>query len=381
MRKEYIKKAKRIVIKIGSGVIATPRKGINRDILSNLAENVASLRNLGLEIVIVSSGAIACGLEVLGLTKRPEDIATKQAIAAIGQPVLMEIYKEFFNRFGLEVAQILLSKHDLIGSRKRFINTRNTFNALRGMKVIPVVNENDSVAVDEIKFGDNDTLSSYVAGLIGADLLIMLSDIDGLYLDDPARSPGSDVILEVSARDPVLSKISKGGTSFFGTGGITSKIEAAKMAAKFGIPTIIANGKRKNILMDIFQGKKYGTFIFPEERLKGKRRWIGFYSTPKGRIFVDSGAKDALLTKGKSLLPSGIIKVEGSFKRGDVVYISDEAGNDFAKGLTNYSSEEVKKIMGKNSREISNILGYKYRDEVVHRDDMYVDSFFISKNS
>ncbi len=369
-RKEVVSKAKVIVVKVGSGVLATPREGINRGIVEGIVEDICALRGEGREVVLVTSGAIACGMEALGIEIRPEDIVTKQAVAAIGQPILMDTYKRAFERFGVKVAQILLSKDDLIGDRKRFINTRNTFEALRIFRAVPIVNENDSVAVDEIKFGDNDTLSSYVAGLVGADLLVILSDIDGLYRGDP-RSGGGSLIKEVSATDPILDRISRGKSrSFFGTGGILSKVEAVRRASSFGIPVVVANGKRKKVLLDVIEGKDVGTLVLPGKRLKGKKRWIGFYARAKGKIYVDHGAYSAIVQGGKSLLPGGIVKVEGEFDRGDVVFIVDPQGKPFAKGLTNYSSQELEKIKGKKTSELSRILGYKYRDEVIHRDDM-----------
>ena len=283
-RREAVSGARVIVVKVGSGVLATPGEGINREVVDNLVEDVYVLKSRGKEVVLVTSGAIACGMEVLGMEVKPEDIATKQAVAAIGQPILMDIYKKAFERFSVKVAQILLSKDDLIGDRKRFINTRNTFEALRALKAVPIVNENDSVAVDEIKFGDNDTLSSYVAGLVGADLLVVLSDIEGLYRGDPGDGNAS-LIKEVSAADPILSEISKSETrSFFGTGGILSKVEAAKRASSFGIPVVIANGKRKRVLLDVVEGKDVGTLVLPGKKLKGRKRWIGFYARAKGKI-------------------------------------------------------------------------------------------------
>ena len=369
-REEIVTKARVIVVKVGSGVLATPREGVNREIVEGLAEDICALKKEGREVVLVTSGAIACGIEALGIKVRPEDIATKQAVAAIGQPILMDTYKKAFERFGVNVAQILLSKDDLIGDRKRFINTRNTFEALRVLGAVPIVNENDSVAVDEIKFGDNDTLSSYVAGLVGADLLVILSDIEGLYEGDP-KSGTANLIKEVSAADPVLDEISKGGgKSFFGTGGILSKVEAARRASSFGIPVVVASGKRKKVLLDIVRGKDIGTLVLPGKKLKGKKRWIGFYARAKGKIYVDNGACNAIVQKGKSLLPRGIVRIEGEFDRGDVVFIVDHQGRVFAKGLTNYSSQELEKIKGRKTTELSKILGYKYRDEVVHRDDM-----------
>ncbi len=369
-----VEKARCIVVKVGSSVIATPGRGVNRNVVESMVHDISHLVGSGKEVILVSSGAIACGMEYLGMKVRPVDIATKQAIAAVGQPLLMSIYREAFSKHGITVSQILLSREDIMGSRRRFINTRNTFSALRALKVLPIVNENDSVVVEEIKFGDNDTLSSYVAGLVGADLLVILSDIDGIYMDDPKKEKNALPIDEVRMDDGLFRRICGSSRSAFGTGGVASKIKAAERAAKFGIPTIVANGRVPGILRRIMDGERVGTFIYPGKRLRGRKVWIGFYSKPKGKIYVDDGAKRALIERGGSLLPSGIVRVEGDFKRGDVVMVVDLKGREFARGLTNYSSDEVKLIMGRSSKELPSILGYTYRDEVIHRDDMYFEA-------
>ncbi len=381
MRDRMVKEAKRVVVKVGSSVIATPGKGVDRSVLLNIVRDLVSLKEEGRDIVLVSSGAIACGTEYLGLDKRPESIALKQAVAALGQPILMEIYKEMFGSFGVKVAQILLSKDDLIGSRRRFINIRNTFSALRSIGAVPVVNENDSVVVEEIKFGDNDNLSSYVAGVVEADLLVILSDIDGIFADDPKKNPELSPIREMKVNDDIFTKIKGSTLSFYGSGGVRSKLEAAERAARFGIPTVIANGRKSGVLVDIMRGEPVGTFIYPKKKVKGKKIWIGFYSRPKGKLYVDDGAKEALLYRGKSLLPSGVVRVDGEFKRGDCVLVCDLKGCEFARGLVNYSSEEIRKIMGKSTSKLSEILGYSYRDEIIHRDDMYLDESFIPTTS
>ena len=385
-RKEIIKKIKRIVLKIGSGVLALPQGGLNEEVIKEIALSVKHLKDKGLEVVIVSSGAILAGVGRLKLKERPRDIPTRQAAAAIGQTHLMWLYEKQFNLHQMRAAQILLT-HDDLSNRRRYINAKNTVDTLLRHGVIPVINENDTVVVEEIKLGDNDHLSGLVTALVEADMLVILSDIDGIYSSDPKKEDSeAQIIDEADANSPEIQKIKKGtpgafaGTTFcdgsnafcdnFGTGGIKTKIEAAEKAASFGIATIIANGKTPGILNRIFSGEKIGTLIHPgQDRLSGRKHWIAHALKPKGTLLIDGGACSALKS-GKSLLPSGIREVEGSFEAGDCVSLGGAEGEEIARGLVNYNSEDIRRIRGKQTSQIEDILGYKYFDEVIHRNDM-----------
>ena len=370
-RKAILKKARRVVVKVGSAVVAAPAVE-GRDIFSRLAFEIKALKETGHEVAIVSSGAIALGVRKLGLKERPIAIPERQAVAAVGQGSLMACYEEAFSRAGSHVAQVLLT-HDDLGSRKRFLNARNTLTTLLKFGIVPVINENDTVAVEEIKFGDNDALSALATNLIEADLLIILSDIDGLFDKDPKAFKDAQKLRFVEDVDAAGFELLNGSANALGTGGIKSKCEAARKAAHYGAATIIANGNRPGILTAIFNGEDAGTLFFPkEDRLTSKKHWIAFSARPSGRVFVDDGAKEALLAKGKSLLPSGIKDVDGTFEPGEVVHCVDMAGMEFARGLSNYSSSEIQKIKGMKTAELVQVLGYKVFDEVIHRDNLVV---------
>jgi len=368
-RKDYILAAKRIVIKIGSAVLAGPHgEGVDEGVFANIAHDISSLKKDGKEVILVTSGAIAIGMKKMGLKKRPASIPEKQAIAALGQGSLITMYEKAFGSMGEKVAQVLLT-HDDLGSRQRFLNARNTLSTLLGYNIIPIINENDTVAVDEIKFGDNDHLAALVTNLVEADLLIILTDIDGLYDIDPKKDKKAKLISTVENADSLATEI--GGVGAFGTGGMASKVEAAKKTAHFGIPTIVANGRNPGILRNIFNSRECGTLFLPmEDRLTSKKHWIAFSARPTGRIFVDDGAKEAILKKGKSLLPSGITRVDGTFESGEVIHCVDQSGREFARGVVNYSSAEVEKIKGVKTTDIEKVLSYKYYDEVIHRDNL-----------
>lgn len=361
---------RRLVIKIGSNILASDDSGLDMATISSLSKDISDLVSSGYEAVVVSSGSIAAGVKKLGLKSKPRDIRLKQAAAAIGQSSLMWAYEKGFGEYGMKVAQVLLTADDF-SDRKRYINSKNTLLTLLGYKIIPVVNENDTVSTDEIKFGDNDHLASLVALLVEAERLIILSDVDGLYRKDPRLSEDAELIPSVDEVTAEIEKLAGKTKSLVGTGGMYSKVLSAKRAMMHGIAVNIISGKKRGLIKAVVSGEKYGTFFNPgKNRLSQKKGWIAYSSRSKGTITIDDGAVKALVEKGKSLLPSGIMAVEGSFEVGDSVYCIDTSGKRIAKGLTNYSSADIRKIMGQKTTEIEKILGYKYSDEAVHRDNL-----------
>lgn len=372
IRKKTLEKARRIVVKVGSSILASPEKGLHHEVFSHLAKEISELKRQGFEIVLVSSGAIAAGMEKLGYKTRPQSITQKQATAAVGQSRLMNVYEQYFSRSQQMVAQILLT-HDDLSHRRRFLNARNTLMTLLELGIIPIINENDTVVVDEIKVGDNDNLSALVTNLIGADLLLILTNIDGLCDADPRLNPKAHCIPLVEDIDMDMGEIIGDTEGEWNVGGMVSKIQAAKKASHFGIPTVIANGTRKEVLHQILKGKEMGTLILPKlEALSSRKHWIAFNLKPQGDVIVDEGAKKAIVQRGKSLLPSGVVKVKGTFDRGDLISCLGPQGREFARGLVNYSAPELEKIRGLRSDKIEQVLGYKYSDEVIHRDDLVV---------
>jgi glutamate 5-kinase len=333
---------------------------------------VALFRTRGIEVILVSSGAILAGMEALELTKRPRDLPLKQAAAAVGQGHLMRAYEEAFQLCGLRVAQILLTREDL-RHRGRYLNARNTLFTLLRLTVVPIVNENDTVAVQEIQFGDNDTLSALVANLVEADLLVILTDTEGLFTADPRRDKSARLIPLVRPQDAVTSFCAEDAGSAASIGGMSSKVQAARRAASVGIPTVVASGLKEGVLDSILQGADVGTFFVPSRsRMQSRKRWLAFASQPRGGIVVDAGAKQALIGGGKSLLPSGIRATRRTFRAGDVISLVDAADQEFARGLVNYGRDEVEKIKGLKSHEIATVLGHKPYDEVVHRDNLAI---------
>jgi glutamate 5-kinase len=372
IRKESLKKVRRIVVKVGSSILASTEKGLHHEVFSRLVREISTLKRQGKEIILVSSGAIAAGMEKLGDASRPQSITQKQAIAAVGQSRLMSIYESHFSRHQQIVAQILLTHEDL-SHRRRFMNARNTLLTLLNLGILPIINENDTVAVDEIKVGDNDNLSALITNLIEADLLIILTDIDGICDADPRCSPQAKCIPLIEDLDMGMEGIIGGTNGRWSVGGMVTKIEAAKKTSRFGIPTIIACGTKEGILHQILSGKEVGTLILPKGKVLSSRKgWIAFHLKPKGEVVVDEGAKKALCQKGKSLLASGIIKVNKAFDRGDAVSCIGPRGKEFARGLVNYSSSELEKIKGLPSNQIEKILGFKYSDEIIHRNNLVV---------
>jgi glutamate 5-kinase len=371
-RKTYLKNVKRAVIKIGSGVL-TRKNGLNLNLIDDLATEVCRLRNKGIEIILVSSGAIAAGLKKAGLSKRPTSLSQMQALAAMGQSNLIMAYEEAFSRQGAKAAQILLTRDDLT-HRGRYLNARNTLMTLLSWKIIPIINENDTVGIDEIKFGDNDNLSALVVNLTEAHLLVNLTNIDGLYDKDPRCHPDAQLIPLVEKVDRRITKAANTIPGFLGTGGMASKLTAARNISIGGIASIIANGSRPNILKDIFSGKACGTFFLPEaSALNSRKQWIAFTKKTKGTIIVDEGAESALTKNGKSLLPSGIVSVQGRFSMGDSVIIQGKNKQKIAIGMVNYSSGDLQKLIGAKTSEIETILGYRHDDEIVHRDNLILE--------
>ena len=372
IRRKILGRSRRIVVKVGSSILASVGKGLLYEVFSHLTKEISDLKRQGYEFVVVSSGAIAAGMEKLGYKTRPQAITQKQATAAVGQTRLMKIYEDSFSRYQQMVAQILLT-HDDLSHRRRFLNARNTLLTLLELGIIPIINENDTVVVDEIKFGDNDNLSALITNLIGADLLIILTDIDGLCDSDPRVNPHARCIPLVEEIDADLDGIVGETKSEISVGGMISKIQAARKASRFGIPTVVARGNKEGVLHQILKGKEIGTLILPKrDALSSRKHWIAFNPKPKGDVIVDDGAKKAVVQKGKSLLPSGVVKIRGSFNRGDLVTCLGSRGKEFARGLVNYSATELEKIKGLRSNQIESTLGYKYSDEVIHRDDLVV---------
>src|SRR3990172_3093763 len=372
IRKKILGKVRRIVVKVGSSILASVERGLHHEAFSHLAKEISELKRKGYEIILVSSGAIASGMEKLGYKTRPQSITQKQATAAVGQTRLMNIYETYFSRFQQMVAQVLLT-HDDLSHRRRFLNARNTLLTLLELGIIPIINENDTVAVDEIKFGDNDNLSALITNLIEADLLVILTNIDGLCDADPRYHPQAKCISLVEDIDMDMEGFVGDTDGEWNVGGMISKIQAAKKASHSGIPTVIACGTRKDVLHHILKGKEVGTLILPKaEALSSRKHWIAFNLKPKGDVVVDEGAKKAIVQKGKSLLASGVVKVRGNFDRGDLVSCLGPRGREFARGLVNYSAHELEKIRGIHSQKIELTLGYKYSDEVIHRDDLVV---------
>jgi len=372
MRKNLLAHVKRVVIKIGSGVISDA-EGLNDRMLDALCQEIHQLMERGYEIILVSSGAVAAGKADLGIRGKPPTIPLKQAAAAIGQSRLMRAYKERLRALGHTVAQVLLTRDDL-ANRRRYLNARNTLMTLLEHKVIPVINENDTVVVDEIRFGDNDNLSAMTTNLVEAGLLVILSDVEGLYDRDPGRFQDAKLVPVVERITEEIEQMAGDTLSTLGTGGMGTKIKAAKRALLCGAAAVIINGRTPGNLLRLFDGEEIGTYFLPARgRMAARKHWIAFTKKPRGKLLLDEGAIKAVMERGKSLLPSGISRIEGSFDRGDAIRICTIEGEEMARGVINYSQAELTRIIGRRSTEIEQILGYKYGDEVVHRDNMVLN--------
>lgn len=369
MRAEFLNNIKRVVIKIGSRILTGADGDLDRRWMSALAAEVTALRNSDREVIIVSSGAVAAGRKLLGITERPRTIPQKQAAAAVGQPHLMREYEGAFLAFGCRVAQILLTREDL-ADRQRYLNARTTLETLLEFGIVPIINENDTVAVEEIKFGDNDNLSALVTNLVDAGLLVIMTDIDGLYDADPRSQPTAKLIPLVKTVTKEMERAAGGSSSVVGTGGMATKLAAAKKSGRAGAATVIINGMDPQILSRLFSGEELGTLVLPAaQSLTSRKHWLAFTLRPQGKICVDAGAATVLRKEGKSLLASGVVRIEGNFERGSCIRVCDQDGTEFARGIADYSSSETAQIMGHKSLEIEDILGYRYGDALIHRDN------------
>ncbi len=367
-----------IVVKVGTSSLTQPATGhLAISTIAKLAETLTQLRSSGHCVVLVSSGAVGIGCGRLGLTSRPQKMSLKQAIAAVGQGRLMRVYDDFFTTLQQPIAQVLLSRRDFI-QRNCYVNASATFRELLELGVIPVVNENDTVAVEELKFGDNDTLSAMVASLIGADWLFLLTDVDRLYSADPREVPDAQPIKLVNNMAELAQlQVQTGASgSQWGTGGMVTKIEAARIATSAGVRTVITEGRHPETIEKILQGEPLGTQFEPQPRTdNARKRWIAHGLVPTGKLYLDPGAVTAICQGGKSLLAAGITRIEGDFRPSDAVQLCEGSGSEIARGLVNYSSTELQKIRGRQSEEIPAILGYEVAAEVVHRDDLVVISY------
>ncbi|WP_027180199.1 glutamate 5-kinase [Maridesulfovibrio bastinii] len=372
-RLDVLREAKRIVVKIGSAVLTTG-EGINLGLICRIADQLSALHERGVDIVLVSSGAVAAGKGAMHNKIELNDLPARQAASAIGQSRLMHEYDETFRRFGLTTSQVLLTR-DGLQSRKRFLNARNTLSRLLEWRVIPIINENDTVSIQELKFGDNDTLASLILNVVEADLFINLTSADGVFDKNPDENPDAkhlSVIDNISELD--LDAMCDGKTAA-GTGGMFSKMRAARRAAQLGVPTLIISGKKRMIIERVFAGEECGTWITPEDKNVSRRKfWLAYNHEPEGDIIVDSGAEKALHEKGKSLLPAGITEIKGSFESGALVRILNSEGQSLGAGITNYSSCDLERIKSHKSCEISNILGSCNYSEAIHRDNMLIDA-------
>ncbi|HZH03607.1 MAG TPA: glutamate 5-kinase [Myxococcaceae bacterium] len=369
--RENVKRARRVVVKVGTGALTAETGRFNRAHFEALCQDFSFAAN-GRELVVVSSGAIALGVERLGYAQRPKDIPGKQACAAAGQSRLVQAYEEALGRDGRRVAQILLT-HDDVQDRRRYLNAKHVMERLISEGVVPVVNENDTVSIDEIKFSDNDTLAGLVAALLEADLLVILSDVEGLFSADPRRDPTATMLSDVASLTPEVMALAGTSETGLGVGGMWTKIRAARRVTELGIPCLITSGKIPGRLRQVLAGESVGTLFHPLVRSRTARgAWIAHVLRPKGRLRVDDGARGAVVKGKRSLLPSGIRAVEGTFMQGDPVDLVDEQGQVFARGLAAYESGELRRIAGRQSSEIESVLGYRYLDEAVHRDDLAV---------
>jgi glutamate 5-kinase len=371
IRRNRFAHLRRIVVKIGSNVL-TEDNGLNLRAIRAISRQVCQLIKNGTEVIVVSSGAMASGIRKVGLARRPEEVPKRQAVAAVGQAGLIMEYERAFGRYQKKVAQILLTSDDL-SNRQRYLNARNTLNTLLEWSVVPIINENDTVRVEEIQFGDNDTLAAMITLLMDADVLINLTDIDGLYTKDPRIFADAALIPQVSRIDRHLEEIAGSIPGALGTGGMLSKIRAARKLTTAGIPMVIANGTRSDILKKLFAGKDYGTFFVPKnEKLASRKCWIAFNLKPQGALIIDDGAVQAILKRGKSLLPSGITVVDGDFSVGAAVACMNGERETLGIGLVNYSASDIQRIKGLKTNRIKNRLGYKPFDEVIHRDNLAI---------
>ncbi len=372
MSPSVLQHARRIVVKVGSSLVTAEGRGLDHAALSRWAEQIAALTGQGKDVVLVSSGAIAEGIARLGWKKRPKAVNELQAAAAVGQMGLVQAYESIFRTHGLHAAQVLLTHEDL-ADRTRYLNARTTLRTLLELKVVPIINENDTVATDEIRLGDNDTLGALVTNLIEADCLVILTDQPGLYTADPRKNPDATLVMDAHAGDPELERMAGGAGSSVGTGGMLTKILAAKRAARSGAHTIICSGREERVLLRMAAGEAIGSQLVARQApLAARRQWLADHLQLRGALVLDAGAVRALIEDGKSLLPVGVKGVTGDFTRGEVVAVVDAEGREIARGLANYSAAEARRIAGKASSAIESELGYMDEPELIHRDNLVV---------
>ena len=368
--RQRLQEAKRIVVKVGTSTLTHETGKLNLNRIDKLIREIADLKNQGKEMILVSSGAIAAGLGKLGLDKKPDSIPEKQAVAAIGQGVLMHIYEKLFAEYGQVMGQVLLTKENSV-QHHQYIHSRNSLLAQLAMGAVPVINENDAVAVDEIKIGDNDNLSAMVATLVDADALIILSDIEGLYTANPATHPEAELISEIPEITPQVESIAGGAGSKLGTGGMMTKIQAAQIAMSAGVTMVIASGSREGVLREVLNGQNIGT-VFParESHLRVRKSWLAFGKRLAGEIVVDAGCAAAMRDKGSSLLPAGVVACAGDFAAGSTVRVLTETQQEIARGIVNFDMSTLSRVMGHKSEEITRLVGENVPEEVIHRDNM-----------
>lgn len=362
-------KIRRMVIKVGTATITEKGGRISTGRVRALTGQIAAARKKGIDVALVSSGAIAAGMESLGMLERPGSVQSLQAVAAVGQGALVRVYTDMFAEVGITAGQVLLTQHD-ITRRQQYLNARHTLQTLFDMGVVPVINENDTVATEEITFGDNDMLAALVASLVGADLLVLLTDTEGLFTEDPNLSDEARIVKRVEKVTCEIEEMG-GEAGEVGLGGMSSKLQAAKAAAETGVSVVIADGRSPDTIDQLLAGKEPGTFFKASGKVPAKKRWIGYARISKGKLFVDEGAANALRSRGKSLLPAGLVKVEGGFGVGDCVDVIGPDGRLIARGLSSYDSEEAAKVKGLRSDQIAGVLGEK-GEEILHRDDLIV---------
>jgi len=372
-KRKLLKGCRRVVIKVGTSTLTHSNGQLNLRRIESLVREIADLHNQDIEVLVVSSGAIGVGANRMGYKKVPKTIPEKQALAAIGQGALLHLYEKLFAEYGKTVAQVLITRGDF-DERLRYLNATNAFLAILSMKVIPIINENDTVVVEEIKFGDNDTLSALVAGVVDADLLLILSDVDGFFSSDPRVDRNARLLSEIEEITEDMDENSRNRGSSFSSGGMYTKLKAARMCMAAGIPMVIANSSQENVIRRVVEGEQLGTLFIPRpERMHARKKWIAFGSVTQGAVIIDSGAEQALLKRGKSLLPSGVMQVQGEFERGAIIAVLNQEGIEIARGVVNYSHEEIGQIAGRKTTEIEKILGSKDYDEIIHRNNLWVE--------
>ncbi len=365
-------RARTWVVKVGSALITNNGQGVDRDLIARWVEQIAHVRAAGVDVILVSSGAVAEGMARMGLTRRPKAMYQLQAAAALGQMGLVQTYESMFKGYGLNTAQVLLT-HDDLADRRRYLNARSVLRELLRLGAVPVVNENDTVANEEIQFGDNDTLAALVANLVEADVLTILTDQAGLFDRDPRSDPDARLIPETPANNPALDAMAGGGPGLLGRGGMSTKVRAARLAARSGAATVVAYGREPDVLSRLQQGEPLGTLFTPDAPpLVARKQWLAGHLRACGTLVLDDGAVKSLTSKGASLLPIGVSRVDGAFHRGELVICVDPSGAEVARGLVNYSADEARRIIGRPSHEIAALLGYEDEPELIHRDNMMV---------